>query len=172
MKKKQPTTLEDKNPVGRPTLYRDEYAEQARKLCLLGATDKELADFFSVAIDTINEWKNVHSEFSASIKEGKDLADATVADRLFKRATGYQHHAVKIFNDQGAPMVVGYTEHYPPDTTAAIFWLKNRQRDKWRDKQDVEQTVTATVQADVTHSASKEAMDALRAMVDKSKAGK
>lgn len=43
--------------AGRPTLYREEYAEQARKLCLLGTTDAELADFFNVAVDTINEWK-------------------------------------------------------------------------------------------------------------------
>jgi hypothetical protein len=62
------------------------------------------------------------------------MADAEVAEKLFKRATGYSHDAVKIFNDQGAPLQVPYTEHYPPDTTACIFWLKNRRPDLWRDK--------------------------------------
>ncbi len=127
---------------GRPTSYKPEYATQALKLCRLGATDKELADFFGVHEDTITEWKRVHPEFSVSLKEGKTLADAEVADKLFKRATGYSHQAVKIVANAntGQEHIVPYTEHYPPDTTAAIFWLKNRQRDKWRDKVDAEIT--------------------------------
>ena len=127
---------------GRPTSYKPEYATQALKLCRLGATDKELADFFGVHEDTITEWKRVHPEFSVSLKEGKTLADAEVADKLFKRATGYSHQAVKIVANAntGQEHIVPYTEHYPPDTTAAIFWLKNRQRDKWRDKVDTEIT--------------------------------
>lgn len=125
--------------MGRPTKYKPEYAEQALKLCRLGATDKELADFFQVNEDTINEWKKVHPEFSESLKEGKLMADAEVADKLFKRATGYSHEAVKIAASPGGDHVaVPYTEHYPPDTTAAIFWLKNRRPDVWRDKQDVQ----------------------------------
>ena len=120
--------------AGQPTSYRDEYAEQALKLCRLGATDRELADFFGVVESTINNWKLAHSEFLESIKTGKAMSDAEVADRLFKRATGYSHTAVKIFNDGGTPLEVEYTEHYPPDTAACIFWLKNRRSDLWRDK--------------------------------------
>ncbi len=82
--------------MGRPTSYRPEYAEQALKLCRLGATDKELADFFEVAESTVNLWKIEHPEFSESLKAGKAQADAEVADKLFKRATGYSHSAVKI----------------------------------------------------------------------------
>lgn len=129
---------------GMKSTYKPEYAEQARKLCLLGATDKELADFFDVAESTINKWKTDFPEFSESIKSGKDIADGDVADRLYRRAMGYSHKAVKIFNDQGAPLEVEYTEHYPPDTTACIFWLKNRQKGKWRDKQEVEQSGAVT----------------------------
>ncbi|MFT9364830.1 MAG: helix-turn-helix domain-containing protein [Gluconobacter sp.] len=127
-------------PVGRPTAFLDRYCEEARKLCLLGATDSDLADFFDVSERTINAWKEEYPEFLQSIKKGKILADATVAERLYKRATGYEHDAVKIFNSEGQPLIVPYTERYAPDTTAAIFWLKNRQRDKWRDKQDFEHT--------------------------------
>lgn len=129
---------------GMKSTYKPEYAEQARKLCLLGATDKELADFFDVAESTINKWKTDYPEFSESIKSGKDIADGDVADRLYRRAMGYSHKAVKIFNDQGVPLEVEYTEHYPPDTTACIFWLKNRQKGKWRDKQEVEQSGAVT----------------------------
>lgn len=123
--------------MARPTKYQAEYAEQALKLCRLGATDKELADFFQVNEDTINEWKKVHSAFSESLKAGKAMADAEVADKLFKRATGYEHKAVKISaNPNGDEHVTEYVERYPPDTTAAIFWLKNRRPDQWRDKTD------------------------------------
>lgn len=126
--------------MARPTRYRAEYAEQARKLCLLGATDKDLADFFEVVETTIDNWKKAHPEFLGAMKKGKQLADATVADRLYKRATGYEHDAVKIFNNGGEAMEVPYVERYAPDTTAAIFWLKNRQPANWRDKQHVDHT--------------------------------
>lgn len=129
---------------GVKSTYKPEYAEQARKLCLLGATDKELADFFERTESTINNWKKAHPDFLDSIKRGREIADGDVAVSLYKRAMGYSHKAVKIFNDQGAPLEVEYTEHYPPDTAACIFWLKNRQKGKWRDKQEVEQSGAVT----------------------------
>lgn len=140
---------------GRPSRYREEYAKQAHKLCLLGAIDKELADFFGVTEQTVNNWKRSHKEFFESLKKGKLLADAEVAGKLFSRATGYSHDAVKIVADAktGAEHIVPFTEHYPPDTTACIFWLKNRQRDKWRDR--VDSVVTGPndgpIEAKVTH---------------------
>lgn len=126
--------------MGRPTKYKEEYAEQAYKLCLLGATDADLADFFDVEESTINNWKHDYPQFLESIKKGKVEADAVIAEKLFHRAKGYEHPEDKIFNDNGKPLVVPTVKHYPPDTTAAIFWLKNRQSAKWRDKQDIEQT--------------------------------
>ncbi len=120
--------------MGRPTDYRPEYAEQARNYCLLGATDKDLAGFFDVSEQTINAWKSAHPEFLESLKAGKDMADGQVAERLFRRAMGYSHDAVKIaVNASGDVTEVPFIEHYPPDTTAAIFWLKNRQPGRWRD---------------------------------------
>lgn len=125
---------------GRPTLYKEEYADQAYKLCLLGATDAEMADFFQIAESTLNLWKQAQPIFMESITRGKLLADAEVAEKLFHRAKGYSHDAVKIFNDSGREMVVPYTEHYPPDTQAASLWLRNRQPKKWRDKQEIDHT--------------------------------
>lgn len=132
----------EKHAGGRPTAYRDDYPEMARKFCLLGADDADLARMFEVDERTINNWKDAHPEFFQSIKEGKDIADSEVASKLYHRAVGYTHPAVKIVADAktGAQHVVPYTEHYPPETAAGIFWLKNRQRAKWRDK--VEQEVT------------------------------
>lgn len=125
---------------GRPTAYRVEYVEQARKLCLLGATDVQLADFFGVTDTTIVNWRNKHPEFREAVREGKLEADAKVAESLYRRACGYSHDAVKIVADAktGTEHVVPYVEHYPPDTTACIYWLKNRAPEHWRDKHHVE----------------------------------
>ena len=84
-------------------------------------------------------------EFSESIKKGKEIADAEIASSLFHRAKGYSHPEDKIFNNQGVELVVPTIKHYPPDTTAAIFWLKNRQKDNWRDKQEVDTNVNMNI---------------------------
>ena len=123
--------------AGRPTKYKAEYAEQVYKLCLLGHTDAEIALFFEVNEDTVNEWKKVHPEFSESIKRGKQFADGNVADSLYQRAMGYSHEDVDIKVIEGNIVMTPLIKHYPPDTAAAIFWLKNRQKAKWRDKQDL-----------------------------------
>lgn len=129
--------------MARPSKYKEEYAAQVYKLCLLGATDKELADFFNIDEATLNRWKINHPEFCVSLKKGKFEADATVAQKLFHRATGYEHPEIVTASFQGEITdTMEVIKHYPPDTTAAIFWLKNRQRDKWRDKQDIESTNT------------------------------
>lgn len=129
--------------AGRPTKYKKEYDDQAFKLCLLGATDKEIADFFDVAESTINEWKLEFPEFSESLKKGKTLADANVGQRLYERALGFEHDSEEIkvvsMGKEGSGIErVPIRKIYPPDTVAAIFWLKNRQPSKWRDKQEVE----------------------------------
>lgn len=128
--------------AGRPTEYKESYNRQVEKLCLLGSTDKDIADFFEVSETTINNWKLKHPEFLESIKRGKISADANVASRLYKRAIGYEHDEDKIFNNNGEPLIVPTIKHVQPDTTAAIFWLKNRQPKMWRDKQEVDVTVS------------------------------
>ena len=87
---------ETKRPIGRPTKYKPEYAEQAYKLCLLGAIDADMADFFNVEVSTLNNWKSEFPEFLESIKKGKMLADANVASRLYQRAMGYEAPDVDI----------------------------------------------------------------------------
>ncbi|MBN1983252.1 MAG: hypothetical protein JW795_17080 [Chitinivibrionales bacterium] len=125
-------------PAGRPTDYRSEYCTQATKLCMLGAIDKEIASFFNVCEDTINNWKIDHPEFFEAIKEGREIADATVAEKLFHRATGYEHPEDDIKQYNGDIIITPTIKHYPPDTAAAIFWLKNRRRKDWREKHEVE----------------------------------
>ena len=125
-------------PGGRPSKFDEKFCVQAKKLCMLGATDVELAEFFEVSETTINTWKKEHPKFLLSIKEGKQEADSEVASKLYHRAIGYEHPEVHVSNYQGEVTLTPLTKHYAPDPTAAIFWLKNRQPAKWRDIKAVE----------------------------------
>jgi hypothetical protein len=129
-----------RKPVGRPTRYKQEFAAQALKLTILGATDRDMADFFDVDERTINRWKKSHQEFCQSIKKGKLEADANVASSLYKKAIGFKHKDSKIFLNEGKAVIVPTEKQYPPDATAAIFWLKNRQPEKWRDTKNIDHT--------------------------------
>ena len=136
--------------VGRPSKYKEEYNEQAYKLCLLGATDAKLADFFDVDESTINNWKIDFPEFFESIKKGKLRADAEIAEGLYNRAKGAvinTQQAIKLkesqFNHEGKKIseeerveVVDLIQEVPPDTAAGIFWLKNRNPEMWRDRRE------------------------------------
>ncbi len=112
--------------AGRPTKYVKRYAKEAAHLCRMGSTTEQLAEFFDVTTSTIKLWAQKQPAFSAALKE-KLTADQQVEQSLFRKANGYDHG----------------DKHYPPDTTAQIFWLKNRQPGRWRDKQEFGVTDTA-----------------------------
>src|SRR6266852_524466 len=126
--------------TGRPTIYRPELATLARKLALLGATESEMADALNINVRTLGNWMDKHPEFSKAIKSGMRQADGEVAERLFSRATGHSHEAVKIFMPAGAeaPVYARYVKHYPPDTNAALAWLSRRQPELWKERQQVD----------------------------------
>lgn len=125
-------------------VYRSNFPRLAYRHCLLGATHKELADLFDVHLSTIVKWLDAKPKFYKWVMKGKDIADAKVAERLYKRARGYSHKEEKIFQYQGEKVVVPTMKHYPPDTNAAIHWLSIRQRTKWRNQQDINLVVEET----------------------------
>lgn len=133
-------------PAGRPTKYKEEYAGTAYKLCLLGHTDAELGSFFEVDEATINRWKEKHPEFCESLNKGKDFSDAEVAHSLFQRATGYEHKEDDIRVVAGALTITPTIKHYPPDSTAIAYWLNNRSRGKFRQKQEIDLTKTTKIE--------------------------
>lgn len=119
---------------GRPSKFKPEFVQQAEKLCRLGATDIEIADFFEVDVRTLYRWRSEHDDFCQSLKTGKDFADERVERSLFSRATGYEHDEVDIRVIEGKIVETPIRKFYPPDTGACIFWLKNRKQAEWRDK--------------------------------------
>lgn len=120
---------------GRPSAYRAIYTAQAAAFCLLGADDRKLCELFEISEKTLHNWKARHPDFLQAIKSGKDVADAQVAGALFRAATqGAITRETKIDIDGQASTIV---RELAPDTTAAIFWLKNRQPALWREKQQM-----------------------------------
>ena len=120
--------------MGRPTLYKPEYAELAHNYCLLGATNDELAGFFNVAPRTVDYWLSVHAEFATAVRNGRAAADAGIARKLYRRADGYDYTAEKIFVYRGEVIRADQKVHIPPDVGACIFWLRNRRRQDWGER--------------------------------------
>ncbi len=123
--------------AGRPTKYNNIDLEKVTKLCRLGVTDKELSDFLDISEATLNNWKKEYPEFLESIKKGKVISDGEVVNSLYKRATGYTAIEEKPMLINGELEMVQTKKQYPPDSTACFFWLKNRRKENWRDKQDI-----------------------------------
>lgn len=130
-----------KKKMGRPSIFNDTVKEQIYQMYKLGLTDKQVADVIGVCPKTLENWKQ-DKDFLLALKDIKAVADSMVEVSLFKRATGYSHKEEKVFcNANGEVTKVETIKHYAPDITAMIFWLKNRQPEKWREKNEVELAV-------------------------------
>lgn len=129
--------------MARPSKYDKIDKGQIEKLAKAGWTDAQMSDFFGVTEQTWNNWKKKHKSFFESLKDWKAEADHKVERSLYERATGYSHphddiRTVSIGDGMSEITITPTVKHHPPDTTAAIFWLKNRKPDQWRDKQEHE----------------------------------
>lgn len=130
-------------PGGRPSKFDQLWKKHQTKLAKLysaGLTDKEIAELLEITDRTIENWKIKHPEFFQALSNWKNRADEKVERSLYERAIGYSHPDVHISNFQGKITVTDITKYYPPDSTAMIFWLKNRKKNEWRDKQEIEQS--------------------------------
>lgn len=123
--------------VGRPSQFNKKIQDRIKALALKGFTDKEICKAIDVPERTFNNWKKKYHDFWQSLKDWKAEADAKVERSLYERAQGYSHPEDKIFCNNGEIIVQPTIKHYPPDPTSMIFWLKNRQPEKWRDKQEM-----------------------------------
>lgn len=153
--------------MARPSLYETKWKD---KLIVIqgwardGLNNQQIAHNMGISAKTLYEWQNKYSEFGNTLKEGKEVVDRQVENALLKRALGYSVEEVtrermyvrnaegkQILDADGMPMselaiTKKVTKHITPDTTAQIFWLKNRKPNEWRDKKEVGVTVDKSLE--------------------------
>jgi IS30 family transposase len=146
---------------GRPSKY---YSNVEPKLLLIeawardGLTIEDIANNLGVAAGTMYEYQKQYPELYEALKRNRESADIIVENALYKRALGYQYEEVTYENGMETKRVV---KEVQPDTTAQIFWLKNRKPKEWRDKQDIEHSggVVQTVNHNLKKLSAKELAD-------------
>jgi hypothetical protein len=127
-----------KHPGGRPPEYDPTiHPKIVQALAAEGKSNRKLAKNLGIGEKTFYLWQSKYSEFRDAIKAGKEWPDDMVEASLFQRAIGYSHPAQKIMVVDKEVEIVDYTEHYPPDTNAAEFWLTNRRPKVWKHKQEI-----------------------------------
>lgn len=132
--------MDDSTPkkTGRETLYRPEFVELVRNLSLLGNTEKEIAKHMGIARSTLSKWKTIYPEFKDALKSAKEVPDAHVLGAIFQSAIGIETFEDKIVNGK----VVRLTTKHAPNVMAAMYWLNNRQRQKFSRNPDPVQVDT------------------------------
>lgn len=107
-----------------------------------GLIDEQIAANIGVTTTTLYDWKKKYADFSDALKKGKETSDYEVENALFKSATGYEYEERKevqeVVDGVMRKRVEITRKQVPPNATSAIFWLKNRKPDKWRNKQEIE----------------------------------
>lgn len=104
-----------------------------------GLTNEQIASNMGITRETLRVWSNKFSVISATLKRGKEVIDRQVENALLKRALGYTYDEVtqEMMDSGKLGITKVVTKQVVPDTTAQIFWLKNRKPAEWRDKQEL-----------------------------------
>lgn len=155
--------------IGRKSIYSKEIQKQALKLAFHGFTIAQMAAFFDVGLSTFKRWLNKYPLFRTALKREKDIADERVEKSLYKRALGFRY-TEKTYERRFDPstnkvelvLVKSVRKSMPPDTTACIFWNKNRQPDRWRDIQDRRFSGTISVRAEDLHRSREQVLAELK----------
>ncbi len=132
---------------GRPSKFNDKIQAQIKFLAEKGFIDDEIAISLGITQQTLNNWKKEHPKFFEALKDWKLTADRRVERSLYEKACGYSMPDTKFATHEGQITdSVKYTKHIAPSDTAIIFWLKNRQPEKWRDKTEVDNIHHVTIE--------------------------
>jgi len=137
--------------MGRPTLFTEEMREKILRMAEVGLTDKQMAYICGVTEQTVNNWKVRDSDFFESLKAAKQIADIEVEKMMYRKATGSVTITEKHKAGDGETLKI-IEKEIAPDNTAMIFWLKNRQPDKWREKQEITHDISK-IELDVDDNA-------------------
>lgn len=131
--------------MAQASAYNEKYhVDWAWSLALKGATDEEIAEAFHISVRTLHRWKKTHPELLTALEEGKDVADAKVKRSLYQRAVGYEAKEVTQIIEQdpatGTQRVSKTqvtTKRIVPDTMACMYWLNNRSKGEFSQRQEV-----------------------------------
>ena len=143
-------------PRGRKTLFKAEILKQAEVMAGYGLIEAQIAHVFQISPFTLSRWKKRHPEFGQALKRGESIANHEVVKSLYKRAIGYNYDEITYEKSKVGGLGIGISKgeiesikhvdsyktkitvkEIAPDTTAQIFWLKNRLPDAWRDKTEI-----------------------------------
>ncbi len=153
---KIPDTVEKRELEVRPQYVHFNHAMHTNfiyMLCLLGAKQDEIAKGLGITEPNLITWMRKYPQVAQAMKDGRDYADARVANSFYMAALGYSHpdeqivpNRVKEYDEYGK-ITREYTEilrvpiikHYPPNVTAGHKWLQARRGDVWtKDERKVE----------------------------------
>lgn len=130
--------INTKSALANGVTFKPEFIPQARMLFRKGWTDREVAEFFGVHEETIRNWSAACPEFGRARADAKDVADERVERALYERALGYEIATEKVFHTKDTGIVRAMTKtHIPAEVAAARYWLENRNRSKWRTRQEI-----------------------------------
>ena len=124
--------------------YNDDFPLLAEDFARKGMKDKEIATNLGISEDAFYRYQKMFKEFYEALKRGKAPVDVEVENALLKRARGYEYEETTVEfkpgkkdDEKAKPVKVKkVTKKVIPDTTAQIFWLKNRRPKDWRDKHE------------------------------------
>ena len=133
------------NKRGRKSGFNEKAKETILRLIKEGKTEEQIAEVIGVCAKTLANWKGKHPELLHAVREARLIADEVVEASLFRRAVGYSHPEQKVFNCEGQIITHEIVKHHPPDTQAAMFWLRNRQPERWKEKTEGDVTVNNNV---------------------------
>jgi len=140
-----------KNPGSKPGKWNKTMAYRAMFLAQIGLTEKEIAVAVDVNIHSINYWKRTKPEFLEALQKGKLEYTERVEQALVESAVGYSHPDTHFAVVDGVLTQTPIIKHYPPNTTAMMFYLSNRARGRWMDSRKVEGTINHRHVLDLTN---------------------
>lgn len=148
-------SAEKKKKVGRKPLYTEWLTEEGlalvNKWAEDGLTGKQIAHNIGINHTTLYDWMNKFPELSEAVRDGRKVMDEQVENSLLKRAMGYQYVDETWGKDQLGEMVVvkRVVKMQAPDVTAQIFWLKNRQPERWRERVGIKNAHEGTIKVEM-----------------------
>lgn len=133
-----------KHAGGRPSNYPKINLDDVKKWAKIGLSNDQIAQALEISIESLYDYQRDYPEFLQALKSGKENPDDRIERALFERAAGYIAPEEKLFYDSNTGAIASQTvlKQYPPDTAAAIIWLKNRRPEKWRENPEHQPTPT------------------------------